>query len=165
VSQTHFFVLFFVVPFEAVALVVIDQILTAAMLTCLLWAVRNVNTSSNATRLDFLLEATVADALVVVLVLTSRLLQVNTFSMFSALITNAIVHVLATRVCSEDTRSLAARSECDRSQNFSIGREACITMIPRFVGEHKLLMSSIQGALWWNHNRAFHGGTSVMRLI
>jgi hypothetical protein len=113
VIQTLLDILANMVTFRTGALVIVDQILATAWKACALWTVWNISTDSGAVIADQFFEAGVADALVVIFVLTGGLCRIDTFPMRSTQVALAIVHVLASIVDSDVSRGLALRAECD----------------------------------------------------
>jgi hypothetical protein len=108
-SKCFLFVCILVVSFWAMALVVIDQILTLAWLTCMRRAIRNVNTCAAAVVLNLLGKAAVANAFVVVNVNARGVIQVTALSMDTAFVVLAVVHVLAPHMRAKLTIGLTAR--------------------------------------------------------
>jgi hypothetical protein len=84
----------FVVAWRADALVVVHEVLTRAWLACVDWAIRNILANAHACGVEIFLEAAVANALVVILVNTSRSRRIDALSL-ATLVALAIVNVCA----------------------------------------------------------------------
>jgi hypothetical protein len=121
VWQAQLLVLSFMVSLRAVALVVVDQVLTASQMAAISRAVWDILAGACAILKNLLLEAAVAHAFVVVVVNPRRLFRVDALTMFHAHVSRTIVNVLASIVNSEVSRGLALRAECDKPCQRSVG--------------------------------------------
>jgi hypothetical protein len=77
------------------AFIVVHEILAASRVACIRWAIWNVLANTGAIILDLLFEPVIAIAVVIIIVLASRLLVVFAGAMCAAHVRLAIIHVQA----------------------------------------------------------------------
>jgi hypothetical protein len=155
-----------VVALRAVTLEVVDQVFARTNATCVHHrAVCNVLASSCAIRLDIFLEATVADALVIILVHTSGLLVIGTLPVLATLIVFAIILVDAAIMLSKLALLQASPFERDRADHLAICGISWIASECCVIAEHILLRPGHEGALCRNAHVADPGYAAGMRGI
>jgi hypothetical protein len=112
------------VTLRAMALVVIDQILATARITCIfhntLRAIGDVLARPAPIDPNDLLKAAVASALVVILVHTSRCVQVDAFPVWATLVCFAVILVGASRMRRKLSTGQARHAERDRPNHLAI---------------------------------------------
>jgi hypothetical protein len=124
-----------------VALVVVDQVLAAAGLACIWWAIRDVATVTRAVILVQFLKAAIANAFVIIMVHTGRFLVVRARSVCTTFVPLAIVHVKAFQSSRKLTSGLAACSCRDRALHEAICAPPWIACEGSFVIEDQLCLS------------------------